>query len=63
MSISTKNYYGDIEISSDSIAAVAGFATLECYGVVDLVQKNLTKSIQIVQFHTQQTIVGLSQKK
>ena len=45
MSVSTKNYYGDIEISSDSIAAVAGFATLECYGVVDLVQKTLKKSI------------------
>ena len=45
MSVSTKNYYGDIEISSDAIAAVAGFATLECYGVVDLVQKKLSKSI------------------
>ena len=45
MAISTKNYYGDIEISSNSIAAVAGFATLECYGVVNLVQKNLKKSI------------------
>ena len=41
MSVSTKNYYGDIEISSDAIAAVAGFATLECYGVVDLVSKKL----------------------
>lgn len=45
MAVSTKNYYGDIEISSDAIAAVAGFATLECYGVVDLVQKNLKNSI------------------
>ncbi len=45
MSVSTKNYYGDIEISSDAIASVAGFSTLECYGVVDLVQKNLGKSI------------------
>lgn len=45
MAVSTKNYYGDIEISSDAIAAVAGFATLDCYGVVDLVQKNLATSI------------------
>ncbi|MBQ9786450.1 MAG: Asp23/Gls24 family envelope stress response protein [Clostridia bacterium] len=45
LSVSTKNYYGDIEISSDAIAAVAGFAVLECYGVVNLVQKNIKKSI------------------
>jgi len=45
LSVSTKNYYGDIEIVSDAIAAVAGFATLECYGVVDLVQKNLGTSV------------------
>lgn len=45
MSVSTKNYYGDIEISGDAIAAVAGFATLECYGVVDLVQNGIKSSI------------------
>ena len=45
MAVSTKNYYGDIEISTEAIAAVAGFATLECYGVVDLVQKNIGKSV------------------
>ncbi len=45
MAVSTKNYYGDIEISSEAIAAVAGFATLECYGVVDLVKKFRGKSI------------------
>lgn len=45
MAVSTKNYYGNIEISSDTIAAVAGFTTLDCYGVVDLVQKNIKKSI------------------
>ena len=40
LSVSTKNYYGDIEISDDAIAAVAGFTARECYGVIDLVQKN-----------------------
>lgn len=45
MAVSTKNYYGDIEISSDAIAAVAGFATLDSYGVVDLVSNSLKASI------------------
>jgi len=45
VAVSTKNYYGDIEISSDAIAAVAGFATLDSYGVVDLVHKNIKSSI------------------
>ena len=45
MSVSTKNYYGTIDISNNAIAAVAGFTTLECYGVVDLVQKNIKRSI------------------
>lgn len=45
MAVSTKNYYGNIDISSDAIAAVAGFTTLDCYGVVDLVQKNIKNSI------------------
>ena len=45
MAVSTKNYYGDIEISSDAIAAVAGFATLDSYGVVDLVSNSLKSSI------------------
>lgn len=45
MAISTKNFYGNIEISSDAIAAVAGFVTLDSYGVVDLVSKNLKNTI------------------
>ena len=59
MSVSTKNYYGDIEIKNDAIAAVAGFATLECYGVVDLVQSNLKNSICSV-FKKQQYTKGVS---
>lgn len=46
MAVSTKNYYGNIEISNDAIAAVAGFATLDSYGVVDLVSKSLKNSIR-----------------
>lgn len=41
MAVSTKNFYGNIEISTSAIAAVAGFATLDTYGVVDLVSKSL----------------------
>ena len=44
MAVSTKNYYDDIVISSDAIAAVAGFATLDCYGVVDVVENGFAKS-------------------
>ncbi len=39
MAVSTKNYYGNIEISANAIAAVAGFAALDTYGVVDLIPK------------------------
>lgn len=45
MAVSTKNYYGNIEISASAIAAVAGFATLDTYGVVDLVSKSFKNSI------------------
>jgi len=45
VAVSTKNYYGNIEISRDSIAAVAGFATLDSYGVVDTVSRGLKNSI------------------
>lgn len=46
MTVDTNNYYGKISISNSAIAAIAGFATLECYGVVDLVSKNLKDNIK-----------------
>ncbi len=39
MAVKTMNYYGRISVSNKSIAEVAGFAALECYGVVDLAVK------------------------
>lgn len=45
VAVSTKNYYGNIEISTSAIAAVAGFATLDTYGVVDLVNKSLKSTL------------------
>ena len=41
----TTNYYGRITISDESIAVVAGYAALDCYGVVDLVANSLKQSV------------------
>lgn len=41
MTVDTNNYYGKISISNDAIAVVAGYSALDCYGVVDLIAKNL----------------------
>ena len=45
MTIDTKNYYGRITISDNSIAVVAGYAALDCYGVVDLVPNSLKDNL------------------
>ncbi|MDD2227003.1 MAG: Asp23/Gls24 family envelope stress response protein [Clostridia bacterium] len=45
MTVDTNNYYGKITISNGAIAVVAGFAALECYGVVDLVSKNIKDNL------------------
>ncbi len=44
MTVDTNNYYGNISISDRAIRTVAGFVALDCYGVVDLVPKNLKDS-------------------
>ena len=44
MTVDTNNYYGNISISDNAIATVAGFVALDCYGVVDLVSKSLKDS-------------------
>ena len=41
MTVDTNNYYGNISISDNSIRVVAGFAALDCYGVVDLVSRSI----------------------
>lgn len=46
MAVETNNFYGKITISNDAIAAVAGFVTLDSYGVVDLVSKNFKDGIR-----------------
>ncbi len=44
MTVDTNNYYGNISISDNAIRVVAGYAVLDCYGVVDLVSKSLVDS-------------------
>ena len=44
LTVDTNNYYGNISISDNSIRIVAGYAALDCYGVVDLVSKSLADS-------------------
>ena len=46
MTVDTNNYYGKISISNEAIAVVAGFSAQECYGVVDLVSKNIKDNIK-----------------
>jgi uncharacterized alkaline shock family protein YloU len=58
LKITTNNYYGKISISADAIAAVAGCAALECYGVVDLVSKRLKDTIKEL-FSKQQYLKGV----
>lgn len=45
MSVNTANAYGRITVTEDAIAQVAGYTTLECYGIVDLVSKRLSDSL------------------
>ncbi len=45
MPVETNNFYGKITISDSAIAAIAGFATLESYGIVDVVNKTFKDSV------------------
>lgn len=40
MSVEIKNEYGQIDISNDVIAQIAGGAAVECYGIVGMATKN-----------------------
>lgn len=43
MSIELKTNYGQIDISNDVIAQVAGGAAVDCYGIVGMASKNQIK--------------------
>lgn len=46
MTVDTNNFYGQISISNDAIAVVAGFSALGVYGVTDLVSYNIKDSVK-----------------
>lgn len=41
LAVNTTNGYGKISVSNNVIALVTGYIARECYGVVDIVSKNL----------------------
>ncbi|ASV65991.1 Asp23/Gls24 family envelope stress response protein [Cytobacillus sp. FSL W7-1323] len=43
MSIELKNNYGQIDISNDVIATIAGGAAVDCYGIVGMASKHQIK--------------------
>ena len=43
MSIELKNTYGQIDISNDVIATIAGGAAVDCYGIIGMASKNQVK--------------------
>ena len=45
MSVKTSNAYGKISISDETIAKVASHASLECYGIVEMVSRKLSDSL------------------
>ena len=44
MSLHTSNSYGDITITDDAVACVAGRLAMDCYGVVDKIPRNFSDS-------------------
>ena len=45
MSVKTSNAYGKISISNEAIAKVVANASLECYGIVEMVASGLSDSL------------------
>jgi uncharacterized alkaline shock family protein YloU len=45
MAVNTNNAYGQISITDETIAIVAGHAARDCYGIVEMVPRKLTDSI------------------
>jgi uncharacterized alkaline shock family protein YloU len=43
MSIELKTNYGQIDISNDVVATIAGGAAVDCYGIVGMASKNQIK--------------------
>jgi uncharacterized alkaline shock family protein YloU len=48
MAVNTRNAYGQISITDETIAVVAGHAARDCYGIVEMVPRRLTDSIAVL---------------
>ncbi len=48
MAVKTSNAYGKISISDNAIAKVVARASLECYGIVELVSAKLSDSLALL---------------
>ena len=46
MAVHTSNKFGKIIISDEAIASIANHTALDCYGVLDLVSKNLSDNLK-----------------
>ncbi|MBO5926082.1 MAG: Asp23/Gls24 family envelope stress response protein [Clostridia bacterium] len=45
MAVKTSNACGRISISEEAIAKVTSYASLECYGIVEMVSRKLSESL------------------
>ena len=48
MAVKTSNAYGKISISDEAIAKVVSYASLECYGIVEMVSRKLSDSLSVL---------------
>ena len=58
MAVKTSNAYGKISISDVAIAKVVAHASLECYGIVEMVATRLSESLAEL-FRKQNTAKGV----
>ncbi len=63
MSVEKKSGYGDIEISEEAIATLAGQVITECYGVVGMASKQVLKDGWAVMLKKENFSRGVKVKK
>jgi uncharacterized alkaline shock family protein YloU len=63
MNINTKNEYGSIDISMETIATVAGRTATECYGVIGLTSKTSLEHYVVELLKIEDYIKGVYARK
>lgn len=58
MSVNTNNIYGEISITDEAIANFVYYASLECYGIVELVPYSILDSVTAL-FTRKNTVKGV----